>query len=61
MVEKGLAKYKTPERIEPIDAFPITSVGKVDKVGMRRMIAEKLARETEAHEAKELAQRQGQA
>lgn len=48
VVEKGLAKYKTPERIEQIDAFPTTSVGKVDKVRMRAMIAEKLAQETEA-------------
>ncbi len=43
VAEKGLAKYKTPERIEQIDAFPITSVGKVDKVRMRAMIAEKVA------------------
>jgi non-ribosomal peptide synthetase component E (peptide arylation enzyme) len=48
VAEKGLAKYKTPERIERIDAFPVTSVGKVDKVTMRKMIAEKLAAEAEA-------------
>ncbi len=45
VAEKGLAKYKTPERIEPIDAFPVTSVGKVDKVRMRQIIADKLAAE----------------
>ena len=45
VTEKGLAKYKTPERIEAIDAFPVTSVGKVDKVRMRKMIADKLAAE----------------
>lgn len=43
--EKGLAKYKTPERIEAIDAFPVTQVGKVDKVRMRQMIADKIAAE----------------
>ena len=47
LVDKGLAKYKTPERVEQIDSFPTTSVGKVDKVRMRRMIADKLASETE--------------
>lgn len=45
LAEKGLAKYKTPERIEAIEAFPVTSVGKVDKVRMRAMIAEKVAAE----------------
>lgn len=42
----GVAKYKLPERVEIIDAFPLTKVGKADKVAMRAMIAEKLARET---------------
>jgi non-ribosomal peptide synthetase component E (peptide arylation enzyme) len=45
VAEKGLAKYKTPERIEQIDAFPVTRVGKVDKARMREMIAETLAAE----------------
>jgi non-ribosomal peptide synthetase component E (peptide arylation enzyme) len=43
---QGLAKFKCPERIEIVDAFPVTRVGKVDKPAMRRMIAETL--ETEA-------------
>ena len=41
----GVAKYKIPERIETIDAFPLTKVGKADKAMMRAMIAEKLAEE----------------
>lgn len=41
----GVAKYKIPERIETIDAFPLTKVGKADKAMMRAMIAEKLAGE----------------
>lgn len=41
----GLAKFKLPERIEPIEAFPVTRVGKVDKAALRKMIAEKLAAE----------------
>jgi salicylate---[aryl-carrier protein] ligase len=43
--EKGLAKFKFPERIEPLDAFPVTRVGKLDKAELRRRIAEKLAQE----------------
>lgn len=42
LTAKGLAKFKCPERIEVIDAFPLTRVGKVDKPAMRAMIAEKL-------------------
>lgn len=39
---QGLAKFKCPERIEIVDEFPITRVGKVDKVALRRQIAERL-------------------
>jgi pyochelin biosynthesis protein PchD len=42
---KGLAKFKFPERIEPIDAFPVTRVGKLDKGQLRKTIAEKLKTE----------------
>ena len=39
----GLARFKHPERIEFIDAFPVTRVGKLDKGELKKMIAEKLA------------------
>ncbi len=42
----GLAKYKLPERLEIMDEFPLTRVGKVDKAALRAMIAGKLASET---------------
>ena len=42
---EGLAKYKLPERIEAVDAFPVTRVGKVDKKAMREVVAGKLADE----------------
>jgi non-ribosomal peptide synthetase component E (peptide arylation enzyme) len=42
LVGEGLAKYKLPERIEVIDAFPVTRVGKIDKKAMREIIAQKL-------------------
>jgi len=44
----GLAKYKCPERIKIVDAFPVTRVGKVDKPAMRAQIAEELQNE-QAH------------
>ena len=42
---KGLAKYKCPERVEVIDGFPLTRVGKVDKPALKKRIAEQLASE----------------
>ena len=45
LVAQGLAKYKLPERIEEIAAFPTTSVGKVDKAQLRAMIADLMAKE----------------
>lgn len=38
----GLAKYKLPERVEVVDAFPLTNVGKVAKNTLRADIASKL-------------------
>jgi non-ribosomal peptide synthetase component E (peptide arylation enzyme) len=46
---QGLAKFKCPERIEVVDAFPVTRVGKVDKPAMRRIIAEAIASEAAAN------------
>jgi non-ribosomal peptide synthetase component E (peptide arylation enzyme) len=45
LLEAGIAKYKLPERVESITAFPVTRVGKVDKAAMRADIAKKLADE----------------
>jgi non-ribosomal peptide synthetase component E (peptide arylation enzyme) len=45
LVSLGLAKYKLPERVESIDAFPLTRVGKVDKGALRQQIADRLATE----------------
>lgn len=49
LVSQGLAKFKCPERIEVVDAFPVTRVGKVDKPAMKKLIAEKLANENAAN------------
>ena len=45
LVAKGIAKYKIPERIETLDVFPLTKVGKADKGKLRSMIAEKISEE----------------
>lgn len=47
LVAQGLAKFKLPERIETVGEFPVTRVGKIDKMAMRKFIADKLAREAE--------------
>ena len=41
----GLAKFKCPERIEVVEEFPVTRIGKLDKPALRRMIADTLAAE----------------
>ena len=39
MLAAGLAKFKLPERVEVVESFPLTRVGKVDKAGMRALAA----------------------
>lgn len=41
----GLAAFKWPERIERIESFPTTQVGKLDRQKLRDMIASKLRQE----------------
>jgi non-ribosomal peptide synthetase component E (peptide arylation enzyme) len=43
----GVAKFKWPERIEPVDEFPLTNISKVDKRALRARITEILATENE--------------
>jgi 2,3-dihydroxybenzoate-AMP ligase len=45
LLQKQIAKFKLPERIELVEAFPLTSVGKISKKDLRKQIAEKLSRE----------------
>jgi 2,3-dihydroxybenzoate-AMP ligase len=40
--ERGVAAFKIPDRIEFVDSFPKTPVGKINKRELRKMIAEKL-------------------
>ncbi|WP_353191445.1 AMP-binding protein [Pandoraea pnomenusa] len=45
LVGHGLAKFKCPERIEIVDEFPVTRVGKVDKASLRATIAARMTAE----------------
>jgi 2,3-dihydroxybenzoate-AMP ligase len=44
--ERRIAKFKAPERLEFIDAFPLTHVGKLDKKALRALIAETVRAES---------------
>jgi 2,3-dihydroxybenzoate-AMP ligase len=43
--ERKIAKFKAPERLEFINEFPVTHVGKLDKKALRALIAEKVKAE----------------
>lgn len=45
LLERGLAKFKLPERLEIVDAFPLTNVGKVSKKALRADIEGKIEKE----------------
>jgi len=45
LVGLGLAKYKCPERVEIVDSYPLTRVGKLDKPALKKRIADLLAAE----------------
>ncbi|HEV7915016.1 MAG TPA: AMP-binding protein [Albitalea sp.] len=45
LVGLGLARYKCPERVELIDSYPLTRVGKLDKPALKKRIADRLAAE----------------
>jgi 2,3-dihydroxybenzoate-AMP ligase len=40
LLGQGLAKYKLPERVEIVDEFPLTNVGKVSKKDLRARLAD---------------------
>ena len=43
LIDQGLAKFKSPERIETVVSYPVTRVGKVDRQALRTQITEILA------------------
>ncbi|TDE56538.1 2,3-dihydroxybenzoate-AMP ligase [Nonomuraea mesophila] len=42
--ERGVAPYKIPDRLEVVDAFPVTRVGKTDKRALAAMVASPVAK-----------------
>ena len=46
--ERKIAKFKLPERLEVVEAFPLTPVGKVNKKALRQMIADQVEQERQA-------------
>ncbi len=45
LLDKRIAKFKLPERLELVQSFPLTEVGKVSKKDLREQIATKLKAE----------------
>lgn len=45
--ERRIAKFKLPERLEILDALPLTNVGKINKKALRDIIEKQLVLETE--------------
>ena len=45
LLEKGIAKFKLPERLEVVDDFPLSKFGKVSKHVLTQQIADKLTAE----------------
>jgi acyl-coenzyme A synthetase/AMP-(fatty) acid ligase len=39
-VRERLAGFKTPRRVEIVEALPVNTTGKVDKVALRRSLAD---------------------
>lgn len=48
LLKQNIAKFKLPERLEIVDSFPLSNVGKILKRTLREQIAEKLAAEKHA-------------
>jgi len=48
LLGQGLAKFKLPERIEVLPAFPLTNVGKVSKKDLRADVRLKVEKESVA-------------
>ena len=42
--EKGMARHKYPDQLELVDAWPLTSVGKIDKIRLAGMAKERTER-----------------
>jgi 2,3-dihydroxybenzoate-AMP ligase len=48
LLDRGVAKFKLPERLEVVDRLPLTNIGKVDKKSLREQIARSVAAQSTA-------------
>jgi 2,3-dihydroxybenzoate-AMP ligase len=48
LLAQGLAKFKLPERVEVVESFPLTNVGKISKKDLRADIENKIEKEAVA-------------
>ena len=55
LLEKEIAKYKFPERLEVLLDFPLSTFGKVSKKKLAEMISAKIATEPQMPRARSLA------
>jgi non-ribosomal peptide synthetase component E (peptide arylation enzyme) len=39
--EQGIARFKTPERVLRVDAFPVLAAGKVDRAALHQIAAQR--------------------
>jgi 2,3-dihydroxybenzoate-AMP ligase len=46
-MEKEIAKYKLPERLEILEEFPLSNIGKVSKKDLVKMISAKMATQSQ--------------
>src|SRR5207244_11983804 len=51
LLERGIAKFKLPERLELVEDFPLSKFGKVSKHVLAKQIAEKLALEQQVSDS----------
>lgn len=51
LLNQNIAKFKLPERLEIVEEFPMSAVGKILKRALREIIAEKIAQEKDADTA----------
>jgi 2,3-dihydroxybenzoate-AMP ligase len=52
--QRGLAEFKLPDRLELVDTFPETSLGKVNKQKLREQIATKISQERVARSSRDV-------
>jgi len=53
LLDRGIAKFKLPERLEIVESFPLSPAGKILRRELRRIIEETIKAEQESEQAKQ--------